>query len=87
LKLLADFTVQPSALSFGKLNHSCFDRVDFTSCGRTHATLMKQIHDDPKLVADQLGHMVDVNQNVHARVSVERRKVAVDALEKALPMM
>ena len=37
---------------------------------RTHATLMNENHDDPKLVADQ-----------------RDGKVAVDALEKALPVM
>jgi len=61
--------------------------VDFHVMRRTHATLMNEIHDDPKLVADQLGHTVDVNQNVYTKASVARRKVAVDALEKALPVM
>lgn len=61
--------------------------VDFHVMRRTHATLMNEIHDDPKLVADQLGHTVDVNQNVYTRASVARRKVAVDALENALPVM
>ena len=42
------------------------------------------LHDDPKLIADQLGHTVDVNQNVYTKASVARRKVAVDALESAL---
>jgi integrase len=61
--------------------------VDFHVMRRTHATLMNEIHDDPKLVADQLGHTLDVNQNVYTRASVERRKQAVDALESALPVM
>jgi integrase len=61
--------------------------VDFHVMRRTHATLMNEIHDDPKLVADQLGHTVDVNQNVYTRASVARRKEAVDALEAALPVM
>lgn len=60
--------------------------VDFHVMRRTHSTLMNEIHDDPKLVADQLGHTVDVNQNVYTRASVARRKEAVDALETALPM-
>ena len=30
--------------------------VDFHVMRRTHSTLMNDIHDDPKLVADQLGH-------------------------------
>ena len=61
--------------------------VDFHVMRRTHSTLMNEIHDDPKLVADQLGHTVDVNQNVYTRASVARRKKAVDALESALPVM
>jgi integrase len=61
--------------------------VDFHVMRRTHATLMREIHDDPKLVADQLGHTVDVNQNVYTRASVAKRKEAVDALENALPVM
>ena len=61
--------------------------VDFHVMRRTHATLMNDIHDDPKLVADQLGHTLDVNQNVYTRASVAKRKEAVDALESALPVM
>ncbi len=61
--------------------------VDFHVMRRTHATLMNEIHDDPKLVADQLGHTLDVSQNVYTRASVARRKEAVDALESALPFM
>ena len=46
--------------------------VDFHVMRRTHATLMREIHDDPKLVADQLGHTIDVNQNVCTRASVAK---------------
>lgn len=62
------------------------DWVDFHVMRRTHASLMNEIHDDPKLVADQLGHTLDVSQNVYTRASVNRRKVAVDALESMLPV-
>ncbi len=58
--------------------------VDFHVMRRTHATHMNEIHDDPKLVADQLGHTLDVSQNVYTRASVARRKEAVDALESAV---
>lgn len=61
--------------------------VDFHVIRRTHPTLMIEIHDDPKMAADQLGHTLDVSQNVYTRASVARRKVAVDALELALPVM
>lgn len=60
--------------------------VDFHVMRRTHASLMNEIHDDPKLVADQLGHTLDVNQNVYTRRSVAKRKTAVDALESAVPI-
>ena len=62
------------------------DWVDFHVMRRTHSSLMNEIHDDPKLVADQLGHTLDVNQNVYTRASIARRKTAVDALENALPV-
>jgi integrase len=58
--------------------------VDFHVMRRTHATLMNEIHDDPKLVANQLGHTLDVNQNVYTRVSLMRRKYAVDEFESAV---
>ena len=61
--------------------------VDFHVMRRTHATLMNDLHDNPKLVADQLGHTLDVNQNVYTRASIRKRKQAVDALEAALPSM
>jgi len=49
---------------------------------RTHSTLMKTIKADPKLVADQLGHTVDVNQNVYTQSGVELRLPLVNELEK-----
>ena len=58
--------------------------VDFHVLRRTHSTLMNELGVDPKVVADQLGHTLDVNQNVYTQASVLRRKVAVDALEDAL---
>jgi integrase len=67
-----------------QLKRSGMGFVDFHVMRRTHATLMNEIHDDPKLVADQLGHTLDVNQNVYTRASVARRKEAVDALESAV---
>ena len=51
---------------------------------RTHSTLMKQLKADPKLVADQLGHTVDVNQNVYTQSPVESRLVIVNQLERQL---
>jgi integrase len=51
---------------------------------RTHSTLMKNIKADPKLVADQLGHTVDVNQNVYTQSSVELRLPLDNELEKLI---
>ena len=67
-----------------KLEAIGLDWIDFHVLRRTHASLMNEIHDDPKMVADQLGHTLDVSQNVYTRKSVAKRKIAVDALESAL---
>lgn len=53
---------------------------------RTHASIMKELGVDPKWVADQLGHSLDVSQNVYTQVSVEQRLEAVQQLESALVM-
>ena len=47
---------------------------------------MSALKVDPKLVADQLGHTLDVNQNVYTRVAVDRRKEAIEKLESRLLM-
>jgi integrase len=60
--------------------------VNFQVMRRTHSTLMNGMGVEPKLVADQLGHGLDVNQNVYTQTPVERRKVALDQLETALVM-
>src|SRR5262249_1936205 len=54
---------------------------------RTHASLMKALGIDGKLVADQLGHSLDVNQNVYTQSPVEIRQAALNQLEKALLVM
>jgi integrase len=54
---------------------------------RTHATLMKALGMDGKLVADQLGHSLDVNQNVYTQSPVESRLDMVNQLEKSLLVM
>jgi hypothetical protein len=38
----------------------------------------------PQVRADQMGHGVDVNQNDYTKASLERRKEAVNALERAV---
>ena len=51
---------------------------------RTHSTLMKTLKADPKLIADQMGHTVDVNQNVYTQSGVELRQPLVNQLEKLI---
>jgi integrase len=55
--------------------------ANFLVMRRTHATLMKEIGVDAKLVADQLGHEVDVDINTYTLTSVELRQAAVNRLE------
>jgi hypothetical protein len=50
---------------------------------RTHSSLMNEKGIDPKLVADQQGHTVDVNLNVYTRTSIESRLEAVETLASA----
>ncbi len=57
--------------------------ANFLVMRRTHATLMNELGVDGKLVADQLGHSLDVNQNVYTQSPVESRLPAVNQLEKA----
>jgi integrase len=61
--------------------------ANFLVMRRTHATLMKALKQDPKLVADQLGHSLDVNQNVYTQSPVESRLGMVNQLEKSLLVM
>ena len=55
--------------------------VQFQVMRRTHATLMRHLKADPKLVADQLGHKVDVSLNVYAQSPVAGRAVIANELE------
>jgi integrase len=61
--------------------------ANFLVMRRTHATLMRALGVDGKLVADQLGHSLDVNQNVYTQSPVESRLAAVSQLEKSLQVM
>ncbi|HXE63912.1 MAG TPA: site-specific integrase [Bryobacteraceae bacterium] len=60
--------------------------VTFQVMRRTHSSLMNDLKVDPKIVADQLGHTLDVNQNVYTRSAVGRRKEAIEKLETSLLM-
>jgi len=63
-----------------KLDAIGLDWVNFLVFRRTHATLMNASGVDPKLVADNMGHSVDTNQNVYTQSSLTRRIEAVDKL-------
>jgi integrase len=58
--------------------------VNFQVLRRTHSSLMREEKVDPKVVADQLGHTLDVNLNVYTQTSLERRIEAVETLEATL---
>jgi len=45
---------------------------------------MNDLGVEGKVVSDQLGHGLDVNQNVYTQSSLKRRNRAVDSLETAL---
>jgi len=51
---------------------------------RTHSSLLKELGVDPHVRAEQMGHTVDVNENVYTITSINRRKEAVNALEDAI---
>jgi len=61
--------------------------ANFLVMRRTHASLMNALGVEGKLVADQLGHSLDVNQNVYTQSPVESRLEAVNRLEKSLLVM
>jgi integrase len=58
--------------------------VDFHVLRRTSSSLMNDLGDEGKVGSDQLGHGLDVNQNVYTQTSMKRRSQAVDSLETAL---
>ena len=61
--------------------------ANFLVMRRIHATLMNELGVNGKLVADQLGHSLDVSQNVYTQSPVESRLPAVNQLEKRLLVM
>ena len=60
------------------------DWVNFLVLRRTHSSLMKELRVDPKVVADQLGHTLDVNLNVYTATALETRREAVNSLESVV---
>jgi len=67
-----------------KLEKAGLGWVNFQVMRRTHASLMSDLGVEGKLVADQLGHSLDVNQNVYTQSAVSKRQTAVNMLENSL---
>ena len=67
-----------------KLKKVNLDWVNFQVMRRTHASLMRDLDVDPKLLANQLGHSVDVNLNVCTTTGLNFPKQASDAMESAV---
>jgi integrase len=67
-----------------KLKAKKLEWVNFQVLRRTHSSLMREENVDPKVVADQLGHTLDVNLNVYTQSSLENRLRAVETLEASL---
>jgi integrase len=61
--------------------------INFQVMRKTHSCLLAELDVDPKVRADQMGHTVDVNENVYTRASLEQRRAAVNALETAIRIM
>ena len=72
---------------FPKLEKAGLGWANFLVMRGPHATLMKALGVDGKLVADQLGHSLDVNQNVYTQSPVESRLGIVNKLEQSLLVM
>jgi len=60
------------------------DWVNFQVFRRTHATLMRESGADPKLVADNMGHLLGVNLDVYTKTTLPMRHEAVEALASQL---
>ena len=48
--------------------------VNFQVMRRTHSSLMNDLKVDPKIVADQLGHTLDVSQNIYTQSPFKEAK-------------
>lgn len=55
--------------------------INFQVLRRSCSSLMNDQGTDGKVVADQLGHTLDVNQNVYTRVAFDRQEEAVNKLD------
>jgi len=70
-----------------RLNTVGLGWANFQVMRRTYSSLSSDLGVDPQVRADQMGHEVDVNQNEYTKASLDRRKQAVNTLEKAVGVM
>jgi integrase len=61
--------------------------ANFQVMRRTHSSLMDDLGVDPQVRAEQMGHTVDVNENVYTHASFGRRRQPVNDLEKRIDVM
>lgn len=69
-----------------KLQAVGLEWCNFQVMRRTHSTIMRQLGADPKMVADQLGHSLDVSLNIYTQSAVASRVAIVNQLEKRLAL-
>jgi integrase len=65
------------------LDHLTMTGVTFQALRRTCATTLNHLGIDGKLVADQLGHTLDVSQNVYTKTGIARQQDAISRLANA----
>jgi integrase len=61
--------------------------VNFHVMRKTHSCLLKELDVDPQVRAEQMGHTVDVNENIYTKTSLKRRREAVNLLDSTLRVM
>ena len=61
--------------------------INFQALRRAHSTLLRAAGEDPKVVADQLGHGIETNLNVYTTTPLERRRQAGNKLASTLRLM
>jgi integrase len=64
-----------------KLKAAGLDWINFQVLRRSCSSIMSDQGVDGKVVADQLGHTLNVNQNVYTRVAFDRQAEAVNRLD------
>ena len=57
--------------------------INYQTLRRSSATLFNEVGTDGQIVASQLGHGLDVSQNVY-KIGVQRQREAVNTLDQAI---